>query len=114
MPAKNRRQAPPAPKITEPCKIGGVATQAERPSAPGRQPTQAILGKPTRVVFAADPTVVTQLVEQREQIGVVHLAKVRLMAIRHPGDLDVPHSRLEPLEAGGQVCLLYTSDAADE
>jgi hypothetical protein len=37
----------------------------------------------------------TQLVEKPEQVAVVELARVRLMPIRHAGDLDVPDLRQE-------------------
>ena len=40
-------------------------------------------------VFAADPAFVAQLVQQAEEMGVVHFTGVGFVAIGHAGNLDV-------------------------
>ena len=56
-----------------------------------------------RPVFAADPAVVLQFVEQPEQPRVVDLALVRLVAVGHAGNLEMPDMRQPAPDLVGQV-----------
>jgi hypothetical protein len=54
---------------------------------------QAGLGRRQRLVFAADPAVVAQPVEQLEQEGIIDFAGARLMPAGVVGDLDMADPR---------------------
>ena len=40
-------------------------------------------------IFAADPAVVAQVIEQTEEVRVVHFSDVRFVAVGDAGNLDV-------------------------
>src|SRR5436190_4906283 len=48
-----------------------------------RQPPQPVHRPACRPILAADPARIAQFVEQAEQVGIVHLAGVRLISRRH-------------------------------
>ena len=68
-------------------------------------PTEAGLGQTPRLVLGADPAVIAEAVEMRENMGIVDLALVRLGTARHGGDLDMADDRQQILEPAGQVAL---------
>src|SRR3954468_17576659 len=84
----------------EPCCKSRIATRRPRnphppvmtmrigsPNAVALRPPQAAHGISLRPVFAPDPALVADLVEQVEQVGVVELADIRLVPPGGAGDL---------------------------
>src|SRR5690348_15031881 len=53
------------------------------------QPPEAVFGATARTVFATDPAVVSEFVEQAKQVAVVHLAVIRLVARGYARNLDM-------------------------
>src|SRR5438067_310958 len=78
--------ARPRTRIASACIALMSAQPWLRPAEPGA-------GRGLRAVFAADPAVVTELVEEREEIRIIDLAHVRLVTVGNAGDLHVPHAR---------------------
>src|SRR5712692_11362458 len=73
--------------------------------APPSRPAEAFDRAGGGAVFAADPAVITQLVEQIEEIGVVDLAAVGLVAVGHAGDLDMGVAPGEAAQMDGEITL---------
>src|SRR5712691_4257382 len=67
------------------------------------RPAQAVLGLCARPIFAADPAAVAGAVEGREDLGIIDLALVRLVARGHRGDLHVRDMGQMLLEPSDQV-----------
>src|SRR5690606_39618422 len=72
---------------TQPCARSEAGSGAGL--APAVQPAQARAGVAVRPVLAAHPAVVAERIEQREQVGVMELAPVGLLPIRHARDLHM-------------------------
>src|SRR5690606_19884388 len=70
-----------------------------------RDPAQAFAGAGCGLVFAADPAVVAELVDEAEQPGVVDLARPRLVAARGVGDLRVGDPGQVPGDGVGELAL---------
>src|SRR5260221_13694651 len=56
-------------------------------------------------VLTADPAVIAELVEQIEEIGVVHLAAVGFVAVGDAGDLDMGVASGEAAQTDGEIAL---------
>src|SRR3546814_867991 len=69
----------------------------------GLHPAQGLHCATGRAVFAADPAVVTQIVKQVEEIGVIHFTGVGLMPFWYAGDLYMAHMRLKFTEGHGDI-----------
>ena len=67
------------------------------------RPAETVLGPAGREILAADPARIARPVEQIEQVGIVDLADIRLVALGHARDLDVGGDRLMALEAPREV-----------
>ena len=60
---------------------------------------------PAGPVFAADPAVIANLVEELEQIGVVDLAAIRLVALGDAGDLHMRVTARKAADMRGEIAL---------
>ena len=81
--ALHTRRAPI--EVVEPCKPGARALR--------------------RPIFAADPAIVSELVEQREQIEEIDLADIRLVPPGHARDLDMADLRQPSLQFRSEIPL---------
>ena len=70
-------------------RVRAGALSAGRRCAPAPHPAETGRRPARRPVFAADPAVEAQLVDDAEQVRIVQLALVGLVALRHAGDLQV-------------------------
>src|SRR5580658_4837428 len=66
-------------------------------------PSQACDRLSRGAIFATEPSLIADFVEQAEEIFVANLAGVGFIAFRATGDLDVPAVRRVELELGGEV-----------
>ena len=73
--------------------------------AKGRDPGQACFDGCQRPIFAADPALVAEPIDQRQQERVVDFARARLMPARIVGDLDMGDLRHRRFETAGEVAL---------
>src|SRR5437879_4498003 len=86
-----------------------AATQGRsRSSAPRHDPitacpAQAVFGSAARAVFAANPALVTETIEQCEDFGIIDLALVRLVPRRHRRDLHVSDQRQMLFESPDEI-----------
>jgi hypothetical protein len=55
----------------------------------GFKPAEPSAGIADRAIFAADPALIAQAVDQGEQEGIIDLSQVRFVSARIAGDLDV-------------------------
>src|ERR1019366_1827421 len=74
---------------------------------PGPRPAQPGAGPAFGPVLAADPPGVAELVHESEQVGIVDLAQVGLMALGHARDLDMA-------DAGDVLAQLHREIALDD
>jgi hypothetical protein len=83
-----------------------ASNRRRRMSAHSRgHPAEAGFGRRQRLVFAADPAVVTQLVEQPEQERIVDFAGARFVAAGVVGNLDVADAGDVGLDGPRQIAL---------
>src|ERR1700678_4385332 len=69
----------------------------------GPRPGQPLLRAGAGAVFATHKTRVAQPVDDRENLGVIDLALVRLLPRRHGRDLDMTDERQMALEAADEI-----------
>ena len=75
------------------------------PDSIGLRPVQPVKGAARGPVFATDPAVVAEAVEQIEKIRKVHFTDVRLVALGNAGDLYVPDVREIRTDVGRQIAV---------
>ncbi len=72
-------------------------------STPGCSPPQPRSGGRLGAVFTANPAAIPQRAQAFENGGVVHLAHIGLVTIRHPGNLDMANGAELAFEMANQV-----------
>src|SRR5690606_31046435 len=66
-------------------------------------PAQSIYGSAGWAVLASDPSLIAQVIQQPEHVGIINFACVWLVTLRYASDLSVPDIWQVSLERCGDV-----------
>src|SRR5207248_9954044 len=94
-------------RASRPNFVGSIVASYNRASSIKQliEPGEAGRRAARRPIFAADPAVVLEIVEQSKQIFVVHFADVGLVPPRHAGNLNMPDVRKPAADLLRQIAL---------